>query len=430
MGEIDKKENEATSYEPYDDFRDLIPEKNNEEKEKEEKAALRKRMLPRHILSVVVYVLGMTMLVAILQIIILFIPGSTIKYNPEEELIRNVSGDLNGVAFMSPDIYSEYRGKYSETLKDFKYNDEYLVLVSKENFELLYYDETENPEENQSTQLTIFQREQQPELEWFMKDIFGEVVINKELFIQLANGDIKQWSKFRKINIYVTTTELGIRPSFVNYEKVRYTEIEGDGLQFTTGAGNVLNFLVYAALLPALGFLLFPNIKDDWEKFKQNKSLLIGIFAGLGFVYGASLTITLLFQLFNVPQLTSANQASIETQLLGPGWPLMLISAVILGPIIEELIFRKAIFELTRNKWVGLAVSSIIFASIHVVTELGDITNFAHFLITFLPYLAMGAAFGATYIVYKQNVITVIGAHMLWNLIATLVVLLGPYLPY
>lgn len=428
MSENDKKEKETNSSEPYQEFKDLFPEKVQEEKEKEEINSLRRKMLWRHILSLVVYGLGMTLLILILQIVIILIPNSTITYNQEEEVVRRISEDINGLTFMTPETFDKYRDKYLETLIDFKFNDEYLVIVSRESYDLLYYEEPDSDQESELDLSSFFRKPKKPKLEWFIKDELGNVVIDKVLFNSYLDGDIKQWSNFRKIKLYVTTPEFGVRPDFINYEKLKVVEIENKGIVFTTGAGNVLNFLVYGILIIPLGFLLFPNIKEDWMKFKQNRSLLIGMFAGLGFVYGSSLILGLLFEILDVPQITSANQASIESSLMGPGWPLMMLSAVIIGPIVEELIFRKTIFEITRNKWVGLAVSSIIFATIHVVTELGDLTNFGHFIITFLPYLAMGVAFGVTYIIYKQNVITVIGAHMMWNLLATLSVFLRPYL--
>lgn len=155
---------------------------------------------------------------------------------------------------------------------------------------------------------------------------------------------------------------------------------------------------------------------------------MVGILTGFGFAFAGGIVanaVRNLLEIFlDIPGGEAVNQISIELAMKSAGAPLMILSALILAPIVEELIFRKTIFELSRNKWLGLVISSVLFGLIHVSSELMTLTSFGHFLYVFVPYVFMGAGFGVAYIVYKQNVLTTIGAHMLWNLFAIISVFL------
>ena len=62
----------------------------------------------------------------------------------------------------------------------------------------------------------------------------------------------------------------------------------------------------------------------------------------------------------------------------------MILAVVIFTPIVEELVFRKAIFGLFKNKWVGFAVSTLIFGLIHVTGEIFNSSEVGHFCMSLL----------------------------------------------
>lgn len=69
--------------------------------------------------------------------------------------------------------------------------------------------------------------------------------------------------------------------------------------------------------------------------------------------------------LFNLETTTIDNQTTIES-LLGSAPAMMIISACILAPISEELIFRGAIGGAIKNKWVYITVSGLAFGFSHI----------------------------------------------------------------
>ncbi|WP_226660138.1 CPBP family intramembrane glutamic endopeptidase [Pseudalkalibacillus hwajinpoensis] len=94
--------------------------------------------------------------------------------------------------------------------------------------------------------------------------------------------------------------------------------------------------------------------------------------------------------------------------------PIFIIVTSIIGPILEEIVFRKVIFgSLYKrfNFWIAGILSSVIFAAIHF--------DFSHILI----YTAMGLTFAFLYVKTKRLIVPII-AHMTMN---TFVVLINVY---
>lgn len=126
---------------------------------------------------------------------------------------------------------------------------------------------------------------------------------------------------------------------------------------------------------------------------------IIGIFLVFGTQIVAGLLQSLLFGIDQGSENT-ADLVAIAQEFL----PFIIVIAVI-GPIIEELVFRKAIFGwLYRrtNFFVAGLISSLIFAVIHF--------DFEHILI----YGAMGFAFAFLYVKTKRIIVPII-AHIALN---------------
>lgn len=87
---------------------------------------------------------------------------------------------------------------------------------------------------------------------------------------------------------------------------------------------------------------------------------------------------------------TSINQ-TLFTTLLDQSPILMGVSTAILGPTIEELIFRYSIFRCIKNKKVALVVSSLCFGLLHISLNPADLF--------FIPvYCGMGYLMGKIYL--------------------------------
>ncbi|MDP9999979.1 CPBP family intramembrane glutamic endopeptidase [Pseudarthrobacter sulfonivorans] len=112
---------------------------------------------------------------------------------------------------------------------------------------------------------------------------------------------------------------------------------------------------------------------------------------------------------------TSANQAGLQELMQQvPAW-LMVPVVVIVGPLVEEYIFRHLLIgKLSRklNIWLCCALSVVLFAALHIVGQ-EAIT-----LPALLPYLAMGATLVFVYVWTGRNLMFAYFVHAAKNLLA------------
>lgn len=107
---------------------------------------------------------------------------------------------------------------------------------------------------------------------------------------------------------------------------------------------------------------------------------------------------------------TSNNQESITSfaTTIG-GMILTFISAVLLAPIFEEIIYRYYFMVFTNYSWIGLLSTILMFAFAHVYQS-GDFENI-------IPYFSLGIVNGL--IIYvSRNTTPCIAVHFITNLIA------------
>ena len=86
------------------------------------------------------------------------------------------------------------------------------------------------------------------------------------------------------------------------------------------------------------------------------------------------------------------------------------VSAVLIAPFMEELLFRQGIRNIFKNDILFILISGILFGSLHVI---GNVQNFWDFLYI-IPYSSLGIAFA--YMLYKtKNIFVTIGFHFMHN---------------
>ena len=110
-----------------------------------------------------------------------------------------------------------------------------------------------------------------------------------------------------------------------------------------------------------------------------------------------------------------ANQISIEKSF-NESWIWNSISIIIIGPIIEELIFRFLPYKFIKNKTLYIIVSSVIFAAAHVVSDPNPFYYIWCYMIKSLYY-------GYRYYKTKDIWVT-ISVHSFSNLIAVILMIL------
>ena len=173
-------------------------------------------------------------------------------------------------------------------------------------------------------------------------------------------------------------------------------------------------------ILTALCFM--PFLKESMGQFPC-MALFPEALKGLGFYailsYAASYTVAILNILVPTAQ-ENLNQAAIDSMLFYAPVPMILCSCLFV-PITEECLVRGMIFApLCRKKpWVAYLVSSTVFAAIHVIASIGQISamNAVQNVILYLP---SGLVLGWVY----QRTRTIMASIMLHGMINTVSVIL------
>lgn len=216
------------------------------------------------------------------------------------------------------------------------------------------------------------------------------------------------------------------------------TNIEDNAEQYEQIINDINPILQFSVYLIAIAGVIPMSYKIIIKDIKTTIGKYFGLGAmGLGLLYGANLISNILMILLGVEG-DSGNQEAI-INMMQPGIPtiLMFFATVIFAPILEELVFRKSIFNLFPKKpYLALVVSSVAFGALHVVsTAIGiipDIFNgnatYLDFITEFfyiIPYCLMGYALGYTYIKSDKNIVAPIFAHMLNNLLSFIMILVA-----
>ena len=180
---------------------------------------------------------------------------------------------------------------------------------------------------------------------------------------------------------------------------------------------TILYLVSYIIMLILLFFIYKKELIEEWKKFKKNisKNLDIGFkywLIGLAIMIGSNIIINMIFG-----KGQSNNETAVQSMITA--LPIvMLISAGIIGPIIEEIVFRKSIKNLIKRKWLFIITSALIFGFVHI-TSANDIKQ----LLFIIPYSALGYAFASMY--YETDTIyTSIVMHQIHNITLTLLSIL------
>ena len=223
------------------------------------------------------------------------------------------------------------------------------------------------------------------------------------------------------IEVFVVTGSEQNLPLFV---LISDPMIDGPEQDFTDLAYSLINFITYLILTSILLWVLKEILLSDWSKFKklQHQWYMILVIGYLYIMVGNFVTVqitSIVSSLLGVLPSISLNQLTIENSLNSNGLFFMILSAVILGPVTEELIFRKAIFGLFKKPYVALLVSTLSFGLVHLLSE----TSITSAIINGISYFTMGLVFGLIYIKYEKNIYAPLLVHILSNAISIIAIL-------
>jgi membrane protease YdiL (CAAX protease family) len=186
------------------------------------------------------------------------------------------------------------------------------------------------------------------------------------------------------------------------------TQLENDSFAITFNTG--FNFLIYGTLTLLFVTLFKRLFQFDWKIAKENISETVKYsLIGFGIMIIFVIINGQIYQIFNITE-TSDNQAAIDFMFENGrmiDWALLVIFTVFFAPIVEELVFRKAIMTFFKTTpLIAILISGIAFGYIHVTS--GD-------YIQIIYYMTIGMVLGFFYYRSKFNIFVPIIMHMIFN---------------
>lgn len=162
------------------------------------------------------------------------------------------------------------------------------------------------------------------------------------------------------------------------------------------------------------------SLLKDLKDFKKNyktilKNTTIYWLIGLAIMLSTSYILTSL----NIGDTTNQEQ---NISLFKEAPIIQSFIAIILAPIIEELVFRKSFQNFTNNKWLFALVTGITFGAIHVLSSLTSFNDLI-MLLHIIPYSAVGVAFGYAYKEHN-NIVGTMLIHAIHNTIAIIEIII------
>ena len=182
---------------------------------------------------------------------------------------------------------------------------------------------------------------------------------------------------------------------------------------------NVLLGAFASICLAIILFFIYKNdIKEEWKKFRNR--FWDNFDVGLSYwLKGLFAMVVFNFIISNVFKAGGANnEEAVQGMISALPW-MMLITSGVLAPWNEELVFRKSLKKIFRNKWFYAGVSGLLFGLAHVFSSATVWTDWLYIL----PYGSLGVAFAASYY-DTDSVFTPIMFHMMHNIILVLVSIL------
>ena len=182
---------------------------------------------------------------------------------------------------------------------------------------------------------------------------------------------------------------------------------------------NVILVLENIFILLIIYSIMRKKMTNEFNNFKKNykKNISISIkywFMGFVFMIITNLIITLLF----IKGIAPNEESNREILNMYPLYSI--ISMCLIGPFIEELLFRLNFSDVFKNRTAYIIVTGIIFGSMHVILSLETVRD----LFYIIPYSCLGIAFGAIYYDTK-NIYSSIFAHSLHNTLTIAIILFG-----
>ncbi len=223
------------------------------------------------------------------------------------------------------------------------------------------------------------------------------------------SSDKRPKYKGKKTPLYVLLIFIAAQLSPILFIAPTFNYFQGQGLDREAASAATSGWLIFLTM--GIGFILTlivvfrdKRFFDIWKGTKSSvlMSIVWGFLGFLLLLIGQSIAALIEMKFLGIDP-GSENTASLVN--IAEAVPLAIVSIVLFGPILEELVFRRVLFgslNQTTNFFFATAISALVFALIHF--------DFTHLLLYFTTGFILAFLYQKT-----KSIITPIIAHICLN---------------
>ena len=190
------------------------------------------------------------------------------------------------------------------------------------------------------------------------------------------------------------------------------------------------NMIIYIAIAIPLFFIYKDSLIKDYKRIDDTNKFCLYIIFSLIALFIVNILSSMLQNL--IVSGVSKNEETIQTIYKNKlSFCILFPQVVILAPFVEELIFRRSFFNIFKNKYIALIITTLIFGFMHVTSTYQSLIKTYDFntsiYYTFgyaIPYLANGLLFGLIYIKSDKNIYVSMMVHLINNFSASILSIL------
>ena len=183
----------------------------------------------------------------------------------------------------------------------------------------------------------------------------------------------------------------------------------------------IANYLVYVVLALYGSFLFKDRLIKQWNEIRKTKrKFFFGVLTGWLFLFLMNVVFEfvseMLRQFFGLVG-QGLNQSNIQSTFQEQ--PILIaVFACVIGPLVEELIFRQTLLRYLRKSlptWLSIFIVGFAFALTHMHSL--DLSEW----VGAVGYLGAGLAFSIIYVKEKENIYYPLLVHMLSNILSLII---------
>ncbi|VTY15954.1 CPBP family intramembrane glutamic endopeptidase [uncultured Streptococcus sp.] len=198
-------------------------------------------------------------------------------------------------------------------------------------------------------------------------------------------------------------------------------EFDGVKLLASLMPSAIANYLVYVVLALYGSFLFKDRLFKQWNEIRKTKrKFFFGVLTGWLFLFLMNVVFELVSEMLKqffelVGQ--GLNQSNIQSTFQEQ--PILIaVFACVIGPLVEELIFRQTLLRYLRKSlptWLSIFIAGLAFALTHMHSL--DLSEW----VGAVGYLGAGLAFSIIYVKEKENIYYPLLIHMLSNSLSLII---------